>query len=119
LERRHYGGHNEAAIAKKHCAQDGGAFRCSCKLRVNACEQVPAHPRDSLRDRWRGAIHDLEQFSAAQRAREIDSLACEVAMQIERAGIEEISWWARAKQGLDAIARAKPSGRACCLRSAV
>jgi hypothetical protein len=119
LKGRDHGGPDETAVTEQHGAQNCAALRAACKQRVHSCEQVPTRPRDALRYGRPRAVNELQQFSAAQRSREIDSLAREIPVQIERAGIEEISRRPRAQHRLDAVAGTKPFGRACRSRPAV
>src|ERR1700675_3014724 len=83
--------------------------------RIEPPEQIAARSGQALREcRW-GLANPPHQFSAAQTASQIDSLACEITTQVECARIEKIARLPRSQQRFDAISRAQSFGSACCL----
>ena len=111
---------HKCAVAQQHRSQYRQAIRLACKKSVEAPEKISASARKSLQNRWRRAIDEPQQFAAPNRTNQIDFLAREIAVKIERAGIKEISRRPRANQNFHAISRAQVLGQArSLLRAAI
>jgi hypothetical protein len=95
------------------------ARRLSRKQTVEARQQIPARLREALPNGRLRTIDQLQQFAAAQRADQVDFLPRERAVEIERAGIEEIARRSRLHKRLHSITRAQVLGKAGRARPAI
>jgi hypothetical protein len=98
---------NEAAVAQEHGAKHRRSFGGRRKKGVEAREQVAANTREALLERWARAVDQAKQFSAAERADDVDFLAGEITANVGCARIEEIARRPRTEKSFDAVAGAK------------